>query len=108
LNDFWSLKISKISVETILNEINYIIRKQKYIEMTMENPTWSALEYFKTKLSTFEITKEEIEKLSFYLMKPQKKDEIYQQRTKSFEDILKYFPSFMKQSNSNISDIICE
>jgi hypothetical protein len=102
------LRISKISVKKILNEINYIIRKQKYIEMTMEIPTWNALEYFKTKLSTFDITKEEVEKLSFYLMKPQKKEEIYKERTKSFEEILKYFPNYMKQSNSNISDIICE
>jgi hypothetical protein len=102
------LRISKISVKKILNEINYIIRKQKYIEMTMEIPTWNALEYFKTKLSIFDINKEEVEKLSFYLMKPQKKEEIYKERTKSFEEILKYFPNYMKQSNSNISDIICE
>jgi len=70
----------------------------------------NALEYFKNNLSNSIINTNEIESLLFFLLKPLKNDknEIYKQRMKSYQDILKYFPSEMKQPDSNISDIICE
>eukprot|EP01080_Neovahlkampfia_damariscottae_P000166 gene166-4412_t len=109
LGDFWSLSLFKITLDEILNEIKFIIRKQKYIEMSMNlNNSFKSLEYFKDNLSNHIKNKDQIEKLLIHLLKPINENEIYKTRMNSYEDILKYFPNDIKQPNSNISDIICE
>ena len=49
LDDFWSLKLSRLSIEQLLHKCHFLIRKHKFRELAREN-SLTALNYLQTTL----------------------------------------------------------
>jgi muskelin len=62
LDDFWSLKLSRITSRELISMIKFIIRKQQFMELCMAGKSLEALQFLRTKL--YEVTNHQDEAAS--------------------------------------------
>jgi len=130
LNDFWELKLIRPSNEDILRSAKFHIRKQKYKEICNTGDYLQALKFLQNNVSEVvnhndENESKEFRELTQYLFNIQKindsnnmkndnkiqgkndiPSDIYQERTKLYEFLLKYFPNSMKEPLENLVDLV--
>jgi len=67
LDDFWSLKLTKINREQILDKCVYLIRKYQFLEMVNNSPL-EATAYLQTKVSAVVNHESEEERQQFHML----------------------------------------
>ncbi|RWS09436.1 muskelin-like protein [Dinothrombium tinctorium] len=120
LDDFWTLKLTRLSKSELLRNCKKLIREQHFKEIIAENPL-EAVQYLQSELSeTFDHSDAEEQKM-FQLLaslmfkeNTQKNESIseydshncYKNRTKVFDTLVDYFPEEITQPKSNLVDLI--
>ncbi|XP_012567064.2 muskelin isoform X1 [Hydra vulgaris] len=119
LDDFWMLKLERSTTEDLLRYCRFIIRKLRFMEMS-EIDQIHAFSYLQEEVSlvidhTNDCEREMFESLTSVLFSPvlsssrsnsDGPSEIYEARTKVFDELTTYFPSHMTQPCGTITDFI--
>ncbi|XP_063931613.1 muskelin-like [Zophobas morio] len=115
LNDFWSLRFYKVQKEDVIKQALYFIRKQKFLEMSVDDK-FGALRYLQACLAeTLDQYDEEqlkdFRSLTSHLFNTSmdaERNKFIKIRSTVYETLLKFFPSSIKQPEENLLDLITE
>ncbi|KAK3101684.1 hypothetical protein FSP39_005447 [Pinctada imbricata] len=123
LDDFWSLKLCRLSTEHLLRRCKYFIRKYKFQELAGDSPR-TAMVYLQNELASIvdhsnSNERKEFECLASTLFKvPDMEEEMFeeshlvdmtehhQSRTELFDKLVTFFPDNMTQPKGNLVDLI--
>ncbi|XP_014670808.1 PREDICTED: muskelin-like [Priapulus caudatus] len=121
LDDFWSLRLSRPSRDTLLRRCRYLIRKHRFQEIATCAPA-AALRYLQTELAELVDHHDEDETLGFQqlaatLFTSQSDDEDFSiadaevephfhSRSQLFDILVNFFPDDMAQPKGNLIDLI--
>ncbi|XP_062574316.1 muskelin-like isoform X1 [Saccostrea cucullata] len=123
LDDFWVLKLCRLSSEHLLRQCKYLLRKYKFQELAEHNPH-TAMLYLQNDLASIvdhknKKEREEFESLATTLFQSPE-DEIegneeailvdtsehHMARTELFDQLVAFFPEHMSQPKGNLVDLI--
>jgi len=131
LDDFWKLKLERTTVDDLLRQCKYEIRKLRYKELINDNPV-EALSFLQERVyelvdSSIEEEREEFEALASSLFalpspvtgsdeetsvnndhasKASKLQRVYKARTSVFNHLMLLYPPRMVQPKENLTDLI--
>lgn len=114
LSDFWKLQLNRPTIETIISRCQYLIRRQQFRELCREDPK-KAMRFLQTDLSSAVDHSDPEQSREFQALtaslfaarsEPDSAVQKFDERTALFEELITYFPSHMKQPQTNLVDLI--
>ena len=113
LSDFWKLRLNRPTLEAITSRCQYLIRRQRFRELCRGDPK-TAMRFLQSELSSAVDHSDpeqarEFQALTASLFSQRsepKESTSFDERTALFEELIMYFPTHMKQPQTNLVDLI--
>ena len=106
LDDFWQLTLHKPEVSSVVEQIRFLLRKQKYLELCSSDYL-KGLEYLQQQVSSVCNSQNyQFRKLASHLCQPLPQEDAIQQRTELFSTLAGLYPESMKQPPASVVDFV--